>query len=80
MEITEYKNIFDNEKSHFFYVANHGIVLSFVKKFKSRGKVNILDAGCGTGLLAKKLEEFGDVWGIDISPIAVNFAKIRGLC
>ncbi|MBI4032986.1 MAG: class I SAM-dependent methyltransferase [Candidatus Blackburnbacteria bacterium] len=79
METPEYKNIFENEKSHFFYVANHKIALSLVKKYAAVARLKILDAGCGTGLLAKKLERFGGVWGIDISPEAVRFAKKRGV-
>ncbi len=39
--------------------------------------MKILDAGCGTGLLTKKMEAFGDVLGIDISPEALKFTKVR---
>lgn len=80
MEIAEYKNIFENEESHFFYVANHKIIVHSIEEYcGDRGNLKILDAGCGTGLLATKLERFGDVWGIDINPEAVRFAKKRGV-
>lgn len=81
MQISEYKNIYKNEDSHFFYVANHNIILTQVKRFLkvSRSKSKILDAGCGTGLLAKKLKVFGNVQAIDISPEAVKFSKKRGI-
>ena len=80
MDISEYKNIFENEESHFFYVGNHNMVLSLVKRYLKPGKeIRILDAGCGTGLLAKKLEKFGVVTGIDISPEAILYAKKRGI-
>lgn len=79
MKIQEYKNIFDNETSHFYYITNHEIILSLLKKYlpKNQHKLKILDAGCGTGLLAKKLEQFGFVTGLDISPEAIKFAKSR---
>lgn len=80
MEISEYKNIFENESSHFFYVANHKIILELVKKyFTKKGKKGrqILDAGCGTGMLAKKLSRFGQVIGVDISGEALKFARKR---
>ncbi|MDO8503429.1 MAG: class I SAM-dependent methyltransferase [bacterium] len=79
METPEYRNIFVQEKTHFFYVATHRVVLSLVKRFTLGKSLKIFDAGCGTGLLAKKLERFGRVWGIDISLQAVKFAKNRGV-
>ena len=80
MEISEYKNIFENEERHFFYAANHNLILSLLKKYaKSSRNLKILDAGCGTGLLARKLAAFGEVWGIDISPHALYYAKKRNV-
>lgn len=81
MEIQEYKNIFENEETHFFYVGNHKIILSLIEKYTAdASKLKILDAGCGTGLLAKKLEKYGDpVEAVDISPYAVKLAKKRGV-
>lgn len=79
MEAPEYKNIFENEESHFFYVANHKVILSLVKRYTVGRELKILDAGCGTGLLVKKLTQFGRVWGVDISPEALRFAKKRGV-
>ncbi len=81
MQVSEYENIYKSEGSHFFYVANHKIILALVKKYLRTPHANakILDAGCGTGLLTKKLEKFGAVCGIDISPEAVKFARKRKL-
>lgn len=80
MNISEYRNIFENEQSHFFYVGNHKIILSLVEKYtKGRGTLKILDGGCGTGLLAKKLEKYGKVEAVDINTEALKFAKKRGV-
>lgn len=81
MQTSEYENIYKNEASHFFYVTNHNITLSLVKKYFKipRSRAKILDAGCGTGLLAKKLKSFGNTWGIDISSEAIKYAKKRGI-
>ncbi len=76
MELAEYKNIFDNEKSHFYYVGTHNAVLKFLNIYLSKKSGNtILDAGCGTGALMKKLNKFGEIWGIDASSEALKFAK-----
>jgi ubiquinone/menaquinone biosynthesis C-methylase UbiE len=79
MKISEYKNIFEQEDNHFFYISNHRIILSLVKKYCNKKNLKILDAGCGTGLLAKKLSKFGEVWAIDISTEALKYAKKRKL-
>lgn len=80
MRSSEYQNIYKNEQTHFFYKANHALVINLVKKYLSEVKnPKILEAGCGTGLLAKKLSSFGVVEAIDISPEAVKLAKKRGI-
>lgn len=81
MEIAEYKNIYKNEGNHFFYVSTHQLIISLIDSFVAGKKRNlkILDAGCGTGLLAKKLQKFGDVTGVDFSTEALYFAKKRGI-
>lgn len=81
MEIQEYRNIFENEGTHFFYVGNRHLVLSLAARYlaKNKNAVKILDAGCGTGLLAKKMEQFGEVVAVDNSPEAIKFAKKSGV-
>lgn len=82
MHISEYENIYKNEASHFFYVGNHNTVISLLTPFlvgKPKTKVKILDAGCGTGLLAKKMKKYGKVIGIDISPEAIKYSKKRNI-
>jgi len=81
MHKAEYKNIFKNEEDHFFYLSVHERIIKLLTKYlPKRGKnIKILDAGCGTGLLTKKLEKFGTAAGIDIEPEAVFFAKKRGI-
>lgn len=80
MNISEYKNIFENEESHFFYVSTHFLVTKLIKKYlgKRRG-LKILDAGCGTGGLMKELSKIGDAVGIDYSLEAIKYAKMRGV-
>ena len=80
MEIPEYKNIYINEGGHFFYISTHQLVISIIRIIiNPKKKLNILDAGCGTGMLAKKLQRFGIVTGIDINIEALKFARLRGI-
>ena len=81
MEISEYKNIFENEDTHFLYKSRHSLVLSLFQKYLTLkpSKLRILDAGCGTGGLLEKLGRFGRTWGIDISQEAIKFSEKRKL-
>jgi SAM-dependent methyltransferase len=79
VEAAEYSNIFQNETSHFYYRAMHSLILRLIRKYQPARKLTILDAGCGTGLLATKLSSLGTVEAIDFSPLAVSFCKERGI-
>lgn len=83
MDLKEYKNIYKNEETHFYYVATHKLIINLIDKYlvtaKNQNTMVILDAGCGTGLLAKKLEKFGKVIGVDFSKEAIKFAKKRNV-
>ncbi|MDO8638525.1 MAG: class I SAM-dependent methyltransferase [Candidatus Daviesbacteria bacterium] len=79
MNKLEYQNIFRNEESHFFYISTHNLVLNFIKKYSPKKNLKILDAGCGTGLLVKKMAKFGSVYGVDMSSEAIKFCKKRDL-
>ena len=80
METDEYKTMFEAEGSHWWYVSLHRLILNHVKnEYTSKGPLDILDAGCGTGRLMELMNEYGRVSGVDISPTAIAFCKERGL-
>lgn len=79
MQVSEYKNYYDNEGSHFYYVALHELILTLAKRLVSgnRSVIKILDAGTGTGGLAVKLKALGQVEAIDPHPLAVKYSRLR---
>lgn len=80
MQTSEYQNIFKNEENHFFYTIIHKLVLIFISKYSIKSRsLKILDAGCGTGLLAKKMEIYGNVYAVDLNQEALIFSKKRNL-
>lgn len=79
MEITEYRNVFENEATHFFYVSTHNLVIRLIGKWMEKKELVILDAGCGTGGMMKRLSNFGSVEGVDYSDEAIKYARKRGL-
>ncbi|HAT03314.1 MAG TPA: hypothetical protein DCS29_00865 [Candidatus Magasanikbacteria bacterium] len=81
MRENEYSNMFIHEESYWWYRVLDSLVLFYVKKhIRSKKKdISMLDAGCGTGRMMKKLLVYGDVEGFDYAPEAIHFCKKRGL-
>lgn len=80
MDSSEYQNIFNHEDKHFYYVAVHEAVEHEVTQaLRHSSDVRILDAGCGTGWLAKRLSRFGKVDAIDVHERALTLARSRGV-
>ncbi len=59
----------------------HNTIVKLLEKYRfpKKGKLKILDAGCGTGGLLVKLAKYGNVYGIDISSEGIKLAKKRDL-
>lgn len=80
MDIKEYKNMFLNESSYWWYVGLHHLVSSFVRIEQDKNmNLRLLDAGCGTGGMLSKLSFCKNKTGFDYSRDAINFCKERGL-
>ena len=82
MNSHEYETMFQVEDEHWWYVGIHRLIFSALARLHDeQGLVpwSILDAGCGTGAIAKGLRRFGQVKAIDTSSLALQFCKRRGL-
>ena len=84
MEVSEYKNIFENEDSHWWYQSLHNCILSSLRKFMDGGKSmhQILDAGCGAGGVLNAIAvryPNHNLFGIDLSENALRLCKVRKL-
>lgn len=80
MDTSEYKNIFESEKEHFYYRSVHDLVISLTRKhLADKTQLQILDAGCGTGGLAIKLQDRGTVSAVDMHPEALKYSRQRGI-
>lgn len=72
-----YKELYDLEKKHWWFIGKRKIVLSLMRKYLNYDVSNkILDAGCGSGLMLNDLKEFGQVYGMDYSEDAIKFSKL----
>lgn len=72
-----YAQMYDVEKTHWWFRAKRDIVLGIVKSFFLPQSSQIIDFGCGTGIMLESLSAYGNVTGVDFSPIALEFCKKR---
>lgn len=79
MEKSQYNVMSEVEDSHFWYKGMRLITNSILKSILKSKKINILDAGCGTGGNLRFLNTYGSVQGIDISDYAIKLAKEKGI-
>lgn len=70
------------EDVHWWYRCLHRRTLNTLQRcFSDTSKINVLDAGCGTGGLIRYLKSHGvaSAFGIDVSQAAVNICTRDGL-
>jgi SAM-dependent methyltransferase len=82
LEYEEYKIMYEAEDTHWWYRGMRGVMFGLLnlKQNPSR-QPRILDAGCGTGgnLHALEVAGYHNLSGFDLSPIALEFCRKRGL-
>jgi SAM-dependent methyltransferase len=67
------------EARHWWYRGRRRIVIEQIERLPLRGRLRILDVGCGSGDLLGPLRRFGAVTGVDLNPSAVEFARGRAV-
>ncbi|HYU18716.1 MAG TPA: class I SAM-dependent methyltransferase [Chloroflexota bacterium] len=86
MEREQYDLMFRQEERHWWYVGMRRISIALLDRFPPRqpepngdtaSRLEILDAGCGSGGMTRYLAERGRVTGMDLSPRALTFARCR---
>lgn len=80
MQPAEYAVMFRVEETHWWYRALHQLIFEMLERGLPdwRDKA-ILDAGCGTGAILKRLGNPAKNVGVDLAPKAIAFCKERGL-
>lgn len=77
MESHLYQDLYDLENEHWWFVSKKKIVLSLLEKYlPANVSHNILDVGCGSGLMLNDLTRFGTVYGMDYSEEALRFSSM----
>ena len=71
------------EESHWWYRSLHEFVEHQIRRFFAHwrpAQIRLLDAGCGTGKMAERLQNLGfQTVAADLSPTAVSYTRSRGV-
>ena len=66
------------EDRHWWFLARREIVCAVAQRVLPEGS-KVLDLGCGTGFVLERLQERYRANGLDLSPIALELCRKRGL-
>jgi SAM-dependent methyltransferase len=66
------------EDRHWWFLARREIVCAVAQRVLPAGS-SVLDVGCGTGFVLERLQERYRAYGLDVSPIALELCRKRGL-
>ena len=84
MNPAEYERMYRLEDTYWWFVGRHRLVEGLIAARYGAAKtqavpLSILDMGCGTGAMSARLTGWGEVVSMDYSPLALAFARRRGL-
>lgn len=83
MRPEQYERYYKLEDNYWWFIGMRDILLrslkNIFKNYKDEKNIRILDIGCGTGMVIRDLERFGNVIGLDNETRALEFCKKRGI-
>jgi SAM-dependent methyltransferase len=79
METWTYQEHYDMEDRHWWFRSRRRVIWALVHRAQPPHSPRILDAGCGTGRNLMDFRRLGPAEGVDLSPDAVQFCRLRGL-
>lgn len=79
MESSFYEDYYRHENNHWWFRWRFDMITRLVGSLGSGDSFRILDAGCGTGQMTKRLGAIGLAFGLDSAPEAIAFARSRGV-
>jgi len=75
-----YQELYDLEKDYWWHVGKRSLVEKLIQKYLRPGKNRqLVDVGCGSGLMMEILKKYGEPHGVDLTEEALKFCRQRGL-
>ena len=79
MDSNYYKDYFELERNHWWFLARNEIIRSQVEELYQAkgGPLKIINVGVATGATSEMLANFGEVTSIEYEQDCINFTKIK---
>jgi len=75
----EYTKMYELEDHYWWFVGRRGLALRLLRKYLSVTKPDVLDLGCGTGVVLRELSSWARPVGLDMSEKALGYCRQRQL-
>jgi len=78
----EYTRMFELEDRYWWFVGRRRVALNLLKFYLAPSDAKrpmVLDLGCGTGVISRELQEWAEPISLDMSSLALDFSRKRGL-
>ena len=79
MDAEVYRHLYEREDAHWWFRGRRAVIWALLAHAGVPEQPRILDAGCGTGRNLVEYAALGDIRGVDPSPDAIEFCRMRGL-
>jgi len=79
MNPDEYTKMFELEDHYWWFVGRRRLALQLLKNYTTVSNPDVLDLGCGTGVVLRELSSWARPTGVDMSHLALNFCRRRSL-
>ena len=70
--------MFESEDTYWWFVGRRALAITLLEQHLQEG-AKLLDVGCGTGAGLKEFAKRYDTFGVDMSPLALEFSSGRGI-
>ena len=72
------KAMLELDERHWWYRGRREILRAELDRLPLPAGARVLDAGCGSGRTLDELQDYGEVYGIELDPDAAEAARARG--
>lgn len=76
----EYRKLFRLQESYWWFKGKAYLISKIMERiYPGDQSLKILDVGCGTGYITRVLDSYGEVTGVDMADVALEFCAMNGV-